>query len=69
MIIDILQREGDLSSTEIAVAMGYKKLTASVSHSIRELMTAGQVVYSEPDKLHSRNQKICLTGNLDQDRF
>lgn len=69
MIIDILQREGDLSSTEIAVAMGYKKLTASVSHSIRELMTAGQVVYSEPDKLHSRNQKICLTENLDQGRF
>ena len=69
MIIDILQREGNLSSTEIAVAMGYKKLTASVSHSIRELMTAGQVVYSEPDKLHSRNQKICLTENLDQGRF
>lgn len=65
LILDVLRREGDLSSTEIAVAMGYKKLTASVSNCIKELVSDGRVKYSEPDKLHSRNQKICLTKDLD----
>jgi len=60
LVIEALEREGDLSSTEIAIAIGYKKLTASVSNAIKDLMIDGKVVYLEPDKIHSRNQKICF---------
>lgn len=60
LVIEVLEREGDLSSTEIAYAMGYKKLTASVSNAIKDLMNEGKVIYWEPDRVHSRNQKVCL---------
>lgn len=56
-----MENRGNLSSTEISAAMGYKKLTASISNAIKELMAEGKVVYLEPEKVHSRNQKICLT--------
>ncbi len=60
LIVEILQREGELSSSEIAASMGYKKLTASVSGAIKELAAEETVAYLEPEKRTSRNQKIIL---------
>lgn len=60
LIIETLKSQGNLSSSELAVAMGYKKLTASVSNAIRELMAEGRIMYLESEKVHSRNQKISL---------
>jgi len=64
LLLDILERDDGLSSTDLALNMGYKKLTSTVSNAIKELLSEGKVVYSEPDKIHSRNQKIFLVkGN------
>lgn len=60
LIIKTLEQEGDLSASELAIKMGYKKLTASVSGAVKELIAEGRVIYLEPGKVHSRNQKICL---------
>lgn len=60
LIIRTLEQKGDLSASEISAAMGYKKLTGSVSNAIKELMAEERVVYLNPEKVHSRNQKICL---------
>lgn len=60
LIISILLREGDISSSELAMKMGYKKLTASVSKIIKEMMEKGIIEYTDPDNVHSRNQKLRL---------
>lgn len=59
-IIKTLEQKGNLSASEIAISMGYKKLTGSVSNAIKELVMEGKVVYLNPEKVHSCNQKICL---------
>lgn len=60
LVLSTLEEKGDLSSKELAAEMGYTKLTATVVKAIKELMTEGRIVYLEPDKVRSRNQKICL---------
>lgn len=66
MILDTLKQSGNLSSTELATAMGYTKVTAAVSKAIKELMADGKVVYSDLENIRSRNQKICLVKNYDE---
>lgn len=61
LILSTLTEEGNLSSSELASTMGYTKVTYSVSKAIKELMEEQAIVYLEPDKIRSRNQKLCLT--------
>lgn len=60
LILDTLAREGDLSTTELAMAMEYAKITTTVSKAVKELIAEGKITYSEPDKIHSKNQKLRL---------
>ncbi len=60
LILQTLEQEGNLSSYELAVAMGYTKVTATVLKAIKELMNEQKVAYLEPNKVRTRNQKICL---------
>lgn len=60
LILETLEREGDLSTSELAVKMGYSKLTDTISRAAKELMKEKKVEYSEPEKKNSKNQKLCL---------
>lgn len=60
LILNTLAQQGNLSSFELAQAMGYTKVTSTVSKAIRELIDEKKVIYLEPDKKHSKNQKLCL---------
>lgn len=60
LILETLDRTGDLSASELAAEMDYTKVTDAVSRAIKELMAEGKVVYSNPEHPRSRNQKICL---------
>lgn len=60
LIMDVLAQNGDLSSSELATEMGYTKVTAGLARAVKELMAEGKVVYLEPDKKRTRNQKLCL---------
>lgn len=60
LIMDVLAQSGDLSSSELAAEMGYTKVTAGLARAVKELMAEGKVVYLEPDKKRTRNQKLCL---------
>ena len=60
LILFTLAQKGNLSSSELASEMGYTKVTSALSKAIKELMEESKIVYLEPDKVRSRNQKICL---------
>ena len=64
-ILDTLEMQGDLATKELAFEMGYAKVTSALSKAIKELMAEGKIVYSEPEKIHSRNQKVCLVRDMD----
>ena len=59
-VLDLLTQKGDMSSNEIASALGYKKITDTLREVINEMLASGDVFYLYPDKPKSRNQKICL---------
>lgn len=60
LILSILRQKGEMSSSELAANMGYKKLTASTSAAIKELIDSGVIAYSDPDNMHSSKQKLKL---------
>ena len=60
LILATLEQEGNLSTSELVEAMGYAKINQSVSKAIKELMEEQQIVYLSPDKVRSKNQKLCL---------
>lgn len=60
LILVLLRQNGNLSSSELAFSMGYTKITSTVNQAIHELLAEGRVVYLDAEKLHSKNQKICL---------
>lgn len=60
LILFTLAQKGNLSSSELASEMGYTKVTSALSKAIKELMEESKIVYLEPDKVRSRNQKIFL---------
>lgn len=60
LVIVTLAENGNLSTSDLATELGYTKITSTLSKALKELMTEGTVQYSEPDKVHSRNQKLCL---------
>lgn len=59
-ILAVLKQYGPLSANEAAVKLGYGKATSTVSKAVKELMEEGKIVYLEPEKVRSRNQKLCL---------
>jgi len=61
LILETLDKIGDMSTSELAAEMDYTKVTAAVSKAIKELMAEGKIVYSDPEHPRSRNQKICLS--------
>lgn len=64
LIIEILDKIGNLSTSELATAMNYAKVTATINKAIKELMNEGKVVYLDPEHPRSRNQKICLVEKV-----
>lgn len=59
-VLELLRRNGNMSSGEIATSLGYKKVSNTLRDIINNLLTSGEVVYLYPDKPNSRNQKICI---------
>lgn len=66
LILNTLKTSGSLPATELATAMGYAKVSGTITKAIKELIAEGKVVYSEPNRIHSRNQKICLEENSNE---
>ena len=64
LLINVLKKNGSLSANEMAIMLGYKKLTDTLRAVVGELIEAGQVSYLYPNKPRSRNQKICLVNNV-----
>ena len=62
LIIKLLNEQGNMSTNEIAISLGYKKLTNTLRAVVGEMLKTGEVVYLYPDKPKSRNQKICLNN-------
>lgn len=60
LIIELLKTQGNLSTNEIASALGYKRRTNTLRAVISEMLETGEAAYLYPDKPNSRNQKICL---------
>ena len=60
LIINLLSERGDMSTNEIATALGYKKLTDTLRAVVNEMIESKEVYYLYPDKPKSRNQKIIL---------
>lgn len=67
LILKTLNRIGDVPTSELAAEMNYTKVTAAVSKAIKELMAEGKVVYSDPEHPRSRNQKICLVEDREDE--
>lgn len=63
LILQSLEQQGNLSSSELAFAIGYTKITSTVAKAIKELLAEEKIIYLKPDKIHSKNQKLCLTQN------
>ena len=49
-----------MSTNEIAIALGYKKLTDTLRQVVSDMIANGEVVYLYPEKPRSKNQKILL---------
>jgi ATP-dependent DNA helicase RecG len=60
LIIETLRQQGNLSMGKLAVELGYKSLNDTLRSVINEMLEDGDVRYLYPDKMNSRNQKICL---------
>ena len=67
LIMETLAASGNLPATELAATMGYAKVSGTISKAIKELIAEGKVAYSEPDRIHSKNQKICLVEDSKND--
>lgn len=60
LIIATLKKKGEISTSDLALAMGYKKATQSISNYVKELISNGKIEYTIPDNPRSRHQKLRL---------
>ena len=65
LILATLADLGNLSSAELAKAMGYTKVTDAVGKAIKELMEEEKIAFLYPEHPRSRNQKLCLVQKID----
>lgn len=56
-----LSENGHLSTSKLALELGYKKVTSTLYKALKELREEGIIQYLEPEKVRSRNQKLYLT--------
>ena len=63
MIVGVLKTEGNLSMNEIAISLGYTKLTNTIRGIINDMIDTGEAAYLYPDAPRSRKQKICLSDD------
>lgn len=59
-MIVLALKQNELSMRELALQLGYSKLTDTVRSIINELINEGEVEYIYPTKITSPNQKIRL---------
>ena len=62
LILEILAQNGNLSMGEIAVQLGYARITNTLRSVIKEMINDGEVKLLYPDKPNSKLQKICLAS-------
>ena len=60
LMLKTLKAEGMMSQKELSHTMGYQKPTQAIIDSTRELIREDAIEYCDPNKLHSRNQKLKL---------
>ena len=60
LALKCLKLKGEMSASELAVQMGYARLTSAVSRILKELIAEGKVKLSHPDNPHNRKQKLFL---------
>jgi predicted HTH transcriptional regulator len=60
LIVQQLSDHGNMAARDLAFALGYAKLNASMSSVIQDMLIDGSLSYLYPDKPRSRNQKLCL---------
>lgn len=63
-IMDVMNREGCVSSHDLAVALGYPGMTGSFYKALKQLMAEGRIVYLYPDRIHASNQKLCIVKEM-----
>ena len=63
LILSTLSQRSPLSSSELAEAMRYTKVTDTVGKAIRELIGEHKIEYIDSENLRSRYQKLRLTKN------
>ena len=59
-VIKVLREKGNRSMNELAAELGYAKLTNTLRRAVNDMLETGEIYYLYPDKLQSRNQKVCL---------
>lgn len=64
MVLETLHGKGDQSMNEIAMSLGYPKLTNTLREVIHGMIETGEVEYLYPDRPRSRSQKICLKNRI-----
>ena len=60
LVLQTLEKNEAMSTNEIAIALGYKKLTDTLRQVVSDMIANGEVVYLYPEKPRSKNQKILL---------
>ncbi len=59
-IVELLERNGEMSVREISEAMGYKSPPSSLRNVVRILIAAGRVSYLYPESPNAPNQRLLL---------
>lgn len=60
LILEVLAYNEEISSSELAIAMGYSKVTDAVGRAIRELLAEQKIVYRHPEQPRNKYQKLRL---------
>lgn len=60
LVIDKLDTDGDLSANEISLSLGYRKPSDTFRSVVNDLISSGEVRYSNQEKIRSSRQKLHL---------
>ncbi len=59
-VLDLLEKQGELSASEIVKMLGYQGVSTTLRGVFKELVSEGLVEYTVPEKINSKNQKLRL---------